>query len=177
MTQAAITAFVAGGGKGRGEELARALSSGGARVAVRVLEECAAREISLAVIEAEESLGAIDALVYDASSPQAGESRMLLDVDEQEWDRVMNRDLKGFFLACKFALPYLMGRENPCIVLLTEGGAALRGCGPHRAAAVAGVGAFASRMAEELAIYGVRVRVAEASSGGASLQDIIQGVG
>lgn len=160
MTGARKTAFALGGDEKRVEGLRSALSSAGVDAVTRVLEDYSASEISQAVIEAEEALGSIGLLVYAPAGLEAGESLMLLDIDEQEWDSVMNRRLKGFFLSCKFALPYLMGEENPCILLVMPAEPPMGGCGPHVFAANAAGRAVAAHMAGELADYGVRVLAA-----------------
>lgn len=173
MTEIRRTALVLGCGGQHGEELRAALSSSGADVFFRLLEDCTAQEISQAVIEAEDALGSIDLLAYVGC--EAGESRMLLDIDEQEWDSVMNRRLKGFFLSCKCALPYLMGRESSCILLVMPTESRMDECGVHAFAAGAASRAAAVHMAGELANYGIRVRALAAGAGDHWLKEITDG--
>ncbi len=122
------------------------------------LNDYSAREISKAVIDAEERCGAIDTLVYCAGDSGETWNKMLLDIDEPEWDALMNRRLKGFFLSCKCALPYLIGRESPCIFLLMSDRTTMETCGLHAYAADAASRAAVEHMAAELSGYGILVR-------------------
>lgn len=157
-------ALVLGDVRARGGCIRNALSAKGVDASLCPLEDYNAREISEAVVGAVEKLGSIDILVYCAGEPCG--SRMLLDIDEGEWDGLMNRELKGFFLSCKYALPYLIGREAPRIFLLAEDVPAADACGLHAYTADAAGRAAVAHMSGELAAYGVLVERVAAGEGG-----------
>lgn len=157
MEEPRRTALVLGGAEECQEGLSQTLSSKGMNVTIRPLGDYSAQEISKSVIEAEEKFGSIDTLVYCADGDGACGSSMLLDIDEQEWDDLMNRRLKGFFLACKYALPYLVGREKSRIFLLLPEKPTAGACGLHVYVADAACRAAVTHMSAELAAYGVLV--------------------
>lgn len=157
MTGAGRTAILLNGAGEHGEVLRRALISRGMDVEACALNDCSAQEISGAVVGTEEKFGAIDVLAYCAGGGNDLWNGMLLDIDEPEWDALMNRRLKGFFLACKYALPYLIGRERPCIFLIMPERPPMEACGLHVHAADAACRAAVEHMAAELSGYGIAV--------------------
>ena len=127
---------VAGGGSGIGRAAAGLLALRGARVAVvdqngKVAEETAAAirnedgdaaaytadiskfaEIDAAVSSEAERSGGIDALIVSAGIQRYGNA---LDTSEEEWDRVLDVNLKGAWLAARAALPYLIVRQGAIV--------------------------------------------------------------
>jgi 3-oxoacyl-[acyl-carrier protein] reductase len=80
-----------------------------------------AAELSAAVVRTAEELGCIDMLFY-LSPAAAGGGELLLDLDEGDWDAAMDAGPRGFFLCCKYALPYLINRGGARVVVLDAGG-------------------------------------------------------
>ncbi|MDR1471627.1 MAG: SDR family NAD(P)-dependent oxidoreductase [Synergistaceae bacterium] len=74
------------------------------------VKDFSAPELSGAVIETAERLGGIDSLfyVFGHRDEEGEDDKMLLDLDYVEWDSVMAGGERGFFLSCKYALPYLV---------------------------------------------------------------------
>lgn len=173
MEEPCRTALVLGGAEKCGENLSRILPSKGTNVTVYLLKDYSAQEISEAVIGAEEKLGSIDTLIYCADGDRACASSMLLDIDEREWDDLMNRRLKGFFLACKYAMPYLVGRENARIFLVLPEKPAEGACGLHVWAADAACRAAVGHLSSELAAYGVLVESVTQQEGGGGFDAIL----
>lgn len=127
---------VAGGGSGIGRAAAGLLALRGARVAVvdqngKLAEETAAAirnedgdaaaytadiskfaEIDAAVSSEAERSGGIDALIVSAGIQRYGNA---LDTSEEEWDRVLDVNLKGAWLAARAALPYLIVRQGAIV--------------------------------------------------------------
>ena len=58
--------------------------------------------------------GGLDLLI-NAAGRQA-EVPPLVDVTEEEWDLVMDVNLKGIFLACKYAVPHMLEQGGGAIV-------------------------------------------------------------
>jgi NAD(P)-dependent dehydrogenase (short-subunit alcohol dehydrogenase family) len=81
----------------------------------------------------------------------------LLEVTEEEWDRVLAVDLKSMFLATQHAAPALIDRGGGAIVCVSSV-AGLRGHGRTAyAAAKAGVIGFVQSVAVQLGPKGVRI--------------------
>ncbi|MEE8348737.1 MAG: SDR family NAD(P)-dependent oxidoreductase [Acidobacteriota bacterium] len=172
-------ALVMGGGSGIGRASAMALARGGAVVAVGDLvgdrAEKVAREISevgqpgLAfavdvtrleqvrdvIAKTIESCDRIDVLVNSAGIfPQA----TVQELDEEEWDQVIDVNLKGTFLACKEVVGHMISNRGGRIINISAGHA-VRGIvkGAHYAASKAGVNALTKTLALEVASHGILV--------------------
>jgi len=128
-------ALVTGAGGGLGDGICSALAASGASIAAVDVErekaERAAAKLSRAgarsmAIEADvsdrssvqeavervaERLGGVDILINNAAIYPR---RAWTEIEEEEWDRVMAVNLKGYFLCARAAYPYMMqkGRGN-----------------------------------------------------------------
>jgi meso-butanediol dehydrogenase / (S,S)-butanediol dehydrogenase / diacetyl reductase len=102
-----------------------------------------------------EQLGQLDILVCNAGvvhiSPVA-------TMPEEEWDLTMAVNVKGVFLCCQAALPFLQQRPDPCIINIASvaGKNGAPGMAHYCASKFAVVG-FTNSLAKELARYNVRV--------------------
>jgi meso-butanediol dehydrogenase/(S,S)-butanediol dehydrogenase/diacetyl reductase len=123
-------AVVTGGARGIGRGIADALTARGAEVVVAdldpdragdeetarvdVTDESSVRELVREVIERR---GQLDILVNNA-----GVSRSLpfVDIDEAEWDRVFDVNVKGVYLACRAVVPHMMQRRYGKIVNISS---------------------------------------------------------
>lgn len=155
MTEGVRKTAIVLGPAGECGELCGALARIGVKVSSPPLDAYSAEEISAAVVMAAEELGAVDMLVYRAGGFEG--SLMLLDIDDVEWDAIMNCGPRGFFLSCKYALPYLIGQEASAVFLLRPEERAVGECGLHVYASDAASGASARHMSAELAGHGVAV--------------------
>lgn len=126
-------AVVTGAGAGMGAAVARRLTAEGARVAVFDRDLAAAEataadldgaepfEVDIrvaarvrAAIEAVASrFGGIDSLINVAGVVRYGE---VPDFDEDDWDLVIDTNLKGIFLTCKYAIPVMAAGGGGAIV-------------------------------------------------------------
>ncbi len=125
-------AVVTGGGRGAGRAIAQRLAEDGFAIAIGDVRadsaEQAAKEIATAVgvptagfaldvssaasvgvfaAKVVAELGAIDVLVNNAGVISL---RPLTDIDEAEWDRVVNVNLKGAYLCTRAMLPQLTSK-------------------------------------------------------------------
>lgn len=97
----------------------------------------------------------IDVLVNNAGISHIG---LLQDMSVEEWDRVINTNLRSAFLCCKHALPSMISRQNGCIINISsmwgERGAS---CEVAYSASKGGLNAFTKALAQEVAPSGIRV--------------------
>lgn len=97
----------------------------------------------------------IDVLVNNAGISHIG---LLQDMSVEEWDRVINTNLRSAFLCSKHALPSMISRQNGCIINISsmwgERGAS---CEVAYSASKGGLNAFTKALAQEVAPSGIRV--------------------
>ena len=106
---------------------------------------------------AREAFGKLD--VVFANAGIGGEKTEFVDLPIEEWDRVMNVNLRGLVLTCKAAAPALIDAGGGSIVLMgssTGGWDTILGSGAYMMSKEA-VKALARNLALELARYRIRV--------------------
>ena len=64
-----------------------------------------------------EAFGTVDILVNNAGITR---DKLLRDMEEEDWDNVLNINLKGAFNCCKFATPIMVGKKSGKIVSLSS---------------------------------------------------------
>ena len=130
-------AIITGGGAGIGEAIAKAFAKEGASVVLADMDletteggaaalrddghtahavQCDVRDgksVADMVGEAAQRLGSIDTIVNNAGWGRAGK---LLETSEEDWDRMMDVNVKGVFLVSKHTLPYLLDSGGGCII-------------------------------------------------------------
>lgn len=127
-------------------------SAGGKAILVPadVADETAATEMVEKTVEA---FGAIDILVNNAGITRDG---LLLRMKEEDWDAVLNTNLKGVFHCSKAAAKFMMKKRYGRIVnLASVVGLVGNSCQANYAAAKAGVIGFTKALAKELAGRGI----------------------
>lgn len=172
-------AVVTGGAAGLGLATASALAGAGARVAILDLDprrlERAVTLISaegavcrsyVADVRSKASLDAALAAVRSDLGPigvlvaNAGvyPNTSFLQIEEEEWDLVLDTNLKGVFLACQAVAREMKEAHGGSIVTISSGSAsnALHGWA-HYSASKAAVVALTKSMALELGTYNIRV--------------------
>lgn len=103
----------------------------------------------------EQNLGPVDVLVNNAGIAQIG---LFTDLDEQEWDRVMDVNCKGVFLCCRRALPSMISAHRGSIVNLSSmWGQVGASCEVAYSAAKAAVIGLTKALAKEVGPSGIRV--------------------
>ena len=135
---------------------AAAAEIGAEAIAVRAdvtrAEDCAAM-----VQAAQKRFGRLDAVFANAGI--GGEKIEFVDLPVEEWDRVIDVNLRGIVLTCKAAAPALIDAGGGSIVLMgssTGGWDTILGSSPYMTSKEA-VNALARSLALELARYRIRV--------------------
>ena len=132
MTLEGRTAIVTGAAKGIGRGIAETLARHGADVTVADLDGEGAEETASAIggnaaqvdVTDERSIAAlVDAAIerdgrIDILVNNAGVSKSLpfVEIDEAEWDRVFDINVKGVFLVCRAVVPHMIERRAGKIV-------------------------------------------------------------
>lgn len=174
------TAIVTGGSRGIGRAISLQLASKGANVVVNynknaqaaeeVVKEIEAlggkafaiqadvgkiNEVDSFVKEALEKFGNIDILVNNAGITSDG---LLLRMKEQEWDDVLNTNLKGAFLMTKAVIRKMIKNKKGKIINITSIVGSSGNAGQSNySAAKAGVIGFTKSIAKEVAARGIQV--------------------
>jgi 3-oxoacyl-[acyl-carrier protein] reductase len=172
-------ALVTGAASGVGKAIAHALAQAGCDIVIADIDleggETTAREVEeigrtaiavradmrsrsdceRMVSAALEHFGTIDILINDAGIYPAAP---LVEMKEDEWDEVLDTNLKGVFLCSQAVMPTMMAKRSGRIVNI----ASIDGKTPghnnaHYSASKAGVISLTRSMAAELAPYGVNV--------------------
>jgi len=172
-------AIVTGGGQGIGREIALSLAKNGANVVVaditdsrfEVVKEIEAmgsqalavkcdvsdkREVEDMAREVLDTFGRIDILVNNAG---VYPSKPFTEMTEDDWDRVLNINLKGVFYCVKAVLPKMIEQRNGKIINISSIAGALVGFANlvHYSASKAGVVGFTRSLALEVAGQGINV--------------------
>ncbi len=134
-------AIVTGAGLGIGRATALKLANDGAKVVVNdVVSENGSKTVELIrssggdaifvqadiskwseaermIAETVKAFGTLDILVNNAGITR---DKLLRDMEEEDWDKVLNINLKGAFNCCKFAVPHMVENNYGKIVNLSS---------------------------------------------------------
>lgn len=173
-------AIVTGASKGIGAAIALELAAIGANVVINYnTDEKGAEEVLLGIKQAggigsiikadvskydeaerlvEETVmqyGKIDILVNNAGISKIG---LFIDMNEKDWDEIMNVNLKGVYNCTHNALRYMISEKRGCIVNISSMWGATGGaCEVIYSAAKGGVDSFTKALSKELAPSNIRV--------------------
>jgi NAD(P)-dependent dehydrogenase (short-subunit alcohol dehydrogenase family) len=170
------TALVTGGSRGLGRALVETFAGEGARVAFSYARDDAGAEATVeaapgakafrvsvldvpgtdAMIEAiEQEWGAVDILVNNAGISQ---NLPLALMEEEDWDRVMDVNVKGTFLTSRAALRGMIRRKRGVVLNIGSLVAVRMMEAPvHYCASKAAIKGLSEALAKEVARYGIRV--------------------
>ena len=167
-------ALVTGGNRGIGRAISIALAEKGADVAVNyrrnresaeeVVDLLSALGVRAMAIQADvsdygqveamvdavvKSFGRLDILVNNAGI--TGEHVKLREIPLEEWDRILDVNLKGVFNCCKAAEPFLRQAKGKIVNMSSVAGKMGGTIGSHYAASKAGIIGLTFALASELA--------------------------
>ncbi len=168
------TALVTGASGGIGRSIAKALSEQGARVALSgtrqaVLEEVASslpgethiatcnlsdpESVKALIPSVEENFGPIDILVSNAGLTR---DQLLMRMKDEDWDTILDVNLKAYFILSKACLRGMMKRRTGRIIGITSIVGVTGNPGQtNYAASKAGMIGFTKSLAQEVASRGV----------------------
>ncbi|MFD4137984.1 SDR family oxidoreductase [Streptomyces sp. NPDC058572] len=151
----------AGGSAGPAQAVVGEIVAGGGAAVAHTGDIATAGGAASLVAAAVDTFGRLDTLVNNAGFLR---DRMLVNLDEDDWDAVMRVHLKGHFLPLKHAAAHWRaeakaGREPVARIVNTSSGAGLLGSlgQGNYSAAKAGIVGLTLVAAAELARYGVQV--------------------
>lgn len=173
-------ALVTGGSRGIGKEIALELARNGVNVGItyvnneekakEVIDEIKSHGVKGIAIKTnvsieedvlqmiksmEEELGTIDILVNNAGVTK---DNLIIRMKEEDWDEIMNVNLKGTFLTTKAVTRIMMKKRYGKIINITSVVGIMGNAGQgNYSASKAGVIGFTKSMAKELASRGIRV--------------------
>ena len=175
------TALVTGGSRGIGLAVARRLGAMGSKVAICARDQARldaaaaalrgeglevlpvpadvskADDVARLVAQTERSLGPLDIVVNNAGIGIFGPGQ---DATEQDWDRVLDINLKGVFLVCRAAAPGMIRRRTGHIINISSlAGKNVLANGSIYCASKWGLQGFTYCLAEDLRAHGIRVSV------------------
>ena len=82
----------------------------------------------------------------------------LFDIDDDQWDRVLDVNLRGTYLGAREAAARMIARRTGGVIInISTAPAYVREGAPHYVASKLGVVALTRRMAAELGVHGIRV--------------------
>jgi 3-oxoacyl-[acyl-carrier protein] reductase len=181
MEFAGQTAIVTGSARGFGRAICRRLARGGARVVAADINLPGAEETASLIkrdggqavaVKVDVALAAsVDSMVKTALSTFDNRVDVLVnnaaiwtnvpteELSEEDWDRMVDVNMKGVFLCCKAVIPIMKRQKRGHIVniasIATRTGGTFAGI--HYVASKGGVLAMTKKLAKELGQYGIVV--------------------
>ncbi len=117
-----------------------------------VSDSCQVRQMFESI---ENRFGGVDILINNAGIAQ---QKLFTDITEQDWDRMFGVNIKGMYLCCRQALPYMIHKKSGSIVNLSSmWGITGASCEVHYSASKAAVIGFTRALAKEVGPSGIRV--------------------
>ncbi len=180
-------AWVTGASRGMGLAIAKRLAEEGANLAIndiRPLDEAVSKlketgrnvlPLKVDVTDAQQvremaekilnKFGRIDILVNNAGGGLKGPFS-ILEKEEQDWNRVVDLNLKGVFFCCKAVIPQMRKQGKGKIVNIASlaGRSSATTTGPDYTAAKAGVLGLTRHLAKTEGPYGIRVNAVSPGS-------------
>ncbi|MBV9170428.1 MAG: glucose 1-dehydrogenase [Chloroflexi bacterium] len=141
-----------------GREAFAAIQAAGGQAHLAVADVSRAADCERVVRETVERFGGVDVLFNNVGIQPQESYRTIEDTPEEMWDRILDVNLKSYFLMSKYALPEIRRRGGGVIVntASVQGLQSQKGVGAY-AASKGGVLSLTRQMALEYAAEGIRV--------------------
>jgi NAD(P)-dependent dehydrogenase (short-subunit alcohol dehydrogenase family) len=143
----------------RAQELQRTIEQEGGECAVCVADVTRANDVARMVDTAVQHYGRLDVLHNNVG--HAGVAR-IVDMTEEEWDTIMQDNLKSMMLCCKYSVPHMRRSGGGSIINISSVAGSMGFRDPKQgfvaySTAKAGVSGLTRSLAAELAADGIRV--------------------
>ena len=174
------TVVITGASRGIGRECARLFAQKGYNVVINynnseekaksLCDELNSQGLSAVAVKADvsnssqakelidktiETFGSVDVLVNNAG---IGEQRLITDVTDEIWDKMIGVNLNGVFYCTRQALPHMINKKSGRIINISSiWGICGASCEVHYSAAKAGVIGFTKALAKEVGLSGITV--------------------
>ncbi|MEO1623085.1 MAG: SDR family NAD(P)-dependent oxidoreductase [Cyanobacteria bacterium J06632_3] len=119
LAQAGAKIVICGRNAVQGRATVADIQRNGGRACFILTDIAVAADVQAAIDETIATYGRLDILLNSASSYHMRDSS-LLEVSETTWDRMTETALKGTFLCCQYAIPFLQNAGNGTIINLVE---------------------------------------------------------
>lgn len=152
------------------KELMNELSTKGYKIDIYKADVSNSQDVISMIDYCIENFGKIDLLVNNAGISSEG---LLTDVTEEEWDKVIDTNLKSVFMCSKQALKYMISEHYGKIVNITSMWGVTGGsCEVVYSASKAGIIGFTKALAKEVGPSGINVN---AVAPGVIMTDMMSG--
>lgn len=166
-----VVAVNYGGSQAAAEDVKAEIEAAGGRAIVIQGDVSKAEDVDKVFAEIKKEFGRLDVLVNNAGITR---DSLMLRLKEENWDAVINTDLKSGFLTMKAAAPIMMKQKKGAIVNIASVVGIMGNIGQiNYSAAKAGVIGMTKTAARELAARGVRVNAVAPGFIATSMTDVI----
>ena len=139
----------------KAEEVVNSIKNNGGKAHKLKFDVSKEESVSLAFDEIIKINGSIDILINNAGITRDG---LLMRMKSEQWDEVLNTNLKGVFLCTKYASKFMMKKRSGSIVNISSVVGIIGNPGQaNYSAAKAGVIGFTKTCAKEFASRGIQV--------------------
>jgi len=112
-------------------------------------------QVRAMIAESEKKFGSIDVLINNAGISQF---KLFTEINEEEWENMLDVHLKGLFNCCQGVLPHMIHRKKGKIINIASiWGMVGASCEVHYSTAKAGMIGFTKALAKELGPSGIQV--------------------
>lgn len=119
LAQAGAKVMICGRNAAQGRETVSQIQQAGGRAAFVLTDITMPGDVQAAVDETIATYGRLDIMCNSAATGLTA-SYSLLETSETVWDQVIEASLKGVFLCCQYAIPFLENAGNGTIINLLE---------------------------------------------------------
>jgi NAD(P)-dependent dehydrogenase (short-subunit alcohol dehydrogenase family) len=157
-------------------ETAGIIESEGGNVLALKADVSTASDVEEVVNETISVLGRIDILMNNAA--EIGPAQLLTEIDEKEWSRVMDINLKGVYLCCRAVVPQMSRQKGGKIINVTSGFAEIV-MPPLGAYSIskAALNHLTRIMAEELRAHNIQINAVDPGIMDTSMQEELREMG